>query len=209
MMEFVTAALTPEIIENAMDYVAYRQLIDELLSEGKTTGPTQTEALLNHTRMNVQRMNRIDKHITLQPETLLALDAVRKPLLWLVITEAWCGDAAQNVPVLAKMADYNPLLRLRFILRDEHPAIMDQFLTNGTRSIPKLIVLNAETLEVIDHWGPRPQLAHQMVIDMKAQGIDHDTFVLEVHKWYGTDKTITLQKEITAKLPSWTAAAEA
>jgi len=188
-----------------MTYEAYRSLIDELLRENKTTGSNQSEGMLNYTKMNVQRMNRIDKHWGLEQSTLDLLHTIHKPMLWLVLTEAWCGDAAQNLPIIQKMAEVSEHIQLRMLLRDEHPALMDQFLTNGTRSIPKLIVVNPHTLEVISSWGPRPEPAHQMVKDMKAQGISHDEYAEAVHKWYAQDKGITLQAEFRELIPAWQA----
>jgi hypothetical protein len=200
-----TLFLEPRMIASALPYAAYRLLIDGLLAENKTTGSDQSEAMLNYTRMNVQRMNRIDKHWGLEKNTLELLHTVHQPMLWLVLTEAWCGDAAQNLPIIQKMAEVSEHIQLRMLLRDEHPALMDQFLTNGTRSIPKLIVVNPHTLEVISSWGPRPEPAHQMVKDMKAQGISHDEYAEAVHKWYAQDKGITLQAEFRELIPAWQA----
>lgn len=205
-MEIQSSPITPEIIKNALDYGQYRQLIDTLLSADKTTGPVQDASRLQHSRMNVQRMNRIDKHVELLPAMQHLLLENKRPMLWLVLTEAWCGDAAQNLPVFAKMAAIQPNITLRFILRDENLDIMDQFLTRSTRSIPKVIVLDPESLQVLGEWGPRPLIADQMVQALKASGMPHDDYILEVHKWYGTDKTASLQKELMEQIPAWTAA---
>lgn len=205
-MEIHASPITSEIIENALDYGQYRQMIDTLLAADLTTGPNQTEALLQHSRMNVQRMNRIDKHIALLPALAEIITNNQRPMIWLVLTEAWCGDAAQNLPVFAKMAALQPNIQLKFILRDENPAIMDQFLTRSTRSIPKVIALDAINLAVLGHWGPRPAEADIMVQSLKASGMAHDDYVLEVHKWYGSNKTLALQNELIAQIPAWTAA---
>jgi len=204
-MEIQSAPITIEIIENALDYVQYRQMIDTLLAENRTTGPDQSESRLQHSRMNVQRMNRIDKHITLTPELEKLILANHRPMIWLVLTEAWCGDAAQNLPVFAKIAAIQPNIQLRFILRDENPEIMDQFLTRGTRSIPKVIILEPDTLNLLGQWGPRPAEADILVQELKASGMPHDDYILEVHKWYGVNKTLSLQKELLEQIPAWTA----
>ncbi len=203
-----TLFLEPRMIASALPYAAYRLLIDGLLAENKTTGSDQSEAMLNYTRMNVQRMNRIDKHWGLEKNTLELLHSVHQPMLWLVLTEAWCGDAAQNLPMIHKMASVSEHIQLRMLMRDEHIPLMDQFLTNGTRSIPKLLVVNPIKLEVISSWGPRPAPAHQMVKDMKAQGISHDEYAEAVHKWYAQDKGVTLQEEFRALIPAWQARLE-
>ena len=73
-----------------------------------------------------------------------------------MIAEDWCGDASSTVPVLAKLADAVPGLELRVILRDQHPEVMDRYLTNGSRSIPIVIALDEQFRE-LGHWGPRPR----------------------------------------------------
>lgn len=204
-MEIQHSPITRQIIENALDYTQYRQMIDTLLAANLTTGQDQSEALVEYSRMNVQRMNRIDKHISLSPELEALVDSINRPMIWLVLTEAWCGDAAQNLPIFAKIAALQPLIQLRFILRDENPELMDQFLTRSSRSIPKVIALDPESLKVLGHWGPRPAVADALVQSLKASGMAHDDYVLEVHKWYGTDKTRALQNELLVQLPAWTA----
>jgi hypothetical protein len=200
-----TLFLEPSLIASALPYEKYRSHIDDLLRENKTTGTNQSEGMLNYTRMNVQRMNRIDKHWELEQHTIDLLKSVQKPMLWLILTEAWCGDAAQNLPVIQKMAVESQHIQMLMLLRDEHHQLMDQFLTNGTRSIPKLIVVNPNTLEVLASWGPRPEPAHQMVKEMKAKGISHDEYAEAVHKWYAQDKGVTLQAEFRALIPTWQA----
>lgn len=108
--------------------------------------------MLKHTKMNVTRMNRLDKRASIAPELVDKIKSL-PPQTWTVITEAWCGDAAQNLPWIKKMSDINPDINLNVVLRDENLELMDQFLTNGGRSIPKLIISNAED-EVIHDWGP-------------------------------------------------------
>src|SRR6476659_6576681 len=73
----------------------------------------------------------------------------------LVIAEDWCGDASNTVPIIARFAASVPGFELRVIMRDQHPEVMDQYLTNGSRSIPIIIVLD-EAFQEIGHWGPRP-----------------------------------------------------
>ncbi len=186
--------LDKSIWENAMDYPTYRQLIDTLLTQSKTTGTHQSPELVNYTRLNQQRMQRIELHSQLNQQTIAAIQTL-PDTVWLVLSEGWCGDAAQNLPYIHKMASVNPKINLRIILRDEHPEIMDRFLTNGSRSIPKLIWIHPATGEVLSQWGPRPTIAQQMVLEMKAQGIPHDEYVKAVHAWYAKDKGEQIQKE--------------
>ena len=194
------------ITENAMTYPDYRAMIDQLFSEGKTTGDNHSEAMLNYTKLNIARMRRLDKKSRLSEDIIDDLKKNEKSLTWLVITEAWCGDAAQVIPVLHQMAEASEHINLKLILRDENLDIMDAFLTNGARSIPVLIILDAVTNEVLRSWGPRPMEVQQMVMDAKAKAAATDdaeeSKIIwgEAKKnsqlWYAKDKTLSIQREI-------------
>lgn len=188
-----------------MTYDAYRQLTDELLAQGKTTGENHSEAMIHYTQLNVARMNRLDKTTRLLEATREQLQHVNRPMIWLTLTEAWCGDAAQIIPVLQKIAGASELVELRLILRDEHPEIMNAFLTNGGRSIPKVILLDAQTLDVLGSWGPRPAVVQEMVMaaradmealtDKEAKKERYQELTAAAQKWYAKDKTQSIQEE--------------
>lgn len=204
MSETILQTITPEVIDQAMDYSEYRSMIDELFEQDKTTGTNHSEAMVHYTKMNVQRMNRLDKQIDLSDSLIEELDQVDNNWVWLVLTEAWCGDAAQNVPAMAKMAAQNGNISLRFILRDEHLNIMDKYLTNGGRSIPKLICLDADTLEEIGTWGPRPAEIQQKAMEWKDDpDISKEQWAEKLHKWYANDKTRQIQSEFEELIPQW------
>lgn len=196
------------VVDTAMPYQAYRQLTGKLLAANKTTGNNHSEAMLHYTRMNALRMERLDKKTVLAAETIEKLASLERPMVWLVITEAWCGDAAQIVPVLDKMAKVNDKIDLRFILRDEHLDIMDAFLTDGARSIPKIILLDAKTLEVLGDWGPRPAKLQAILLpeiqamkemtDKAARKARYDELSTATQKWYNKDKTVSIQREFLA-----------
>jgi hypothetical protein len=142
-------------------------------------------------------MHRLDKTMQLTPEVAQQLEQLATDFLWVVLAETWCGDAAQVLPVLDKMASHTDKIELRVILRDEHPAVMDLFLTNGTRSIPKLIIIDKISGEVIGDFGPRPQGAKQLILDYKAtHGVVDETAKTELQKWYLQDKGVSIQNEI-------------
>ncbi len=186
--------------EKAYTYEGYRALIDQLFAEGKTTGENHNEAMLHYTKMNILRMNRLEKTTQLSENLAEVLCHVETPQLWVVLTEAWCGDAAQSLPVIQLAAQYNEHISLRLLLRDENPEVMDAYLTNGTRSIPKLIVLDAASLAEKGTWGPRPKAAQAIVDHHKANGSPHDVYVTEVQKWYVQNKTADIQLEIAELL---------
>ncbi len=197
--------ITAGHLAKALTYTEYRNLIAGLLKEGKTTGPQQHPKLIQFTELNTYRMSRLDKTMLLKESLVQQLEALTQPWIWLVLTEAWCPDSAQNIPVLAKMAEVSPLVELKMLLRDENPDIMDQYLTNGSRSIPKLICLKENTLEEVGTWGPRPATVQRMVLEHKAdpQGVSHDEFLASVQLWYTKDKGLTLQQEFEELLPIW------
>jgi hypothetical protein len=193
-----------QLIEGAMRYESYLQLIQRLLAEGKTTGPNQSEELTFYTQLNLKRMQRLDKTIKLTAELEEAIHNWKTPIVWLVITEAWCGDAAQNIPFLNKIAEANPQISLALVLRDEHPALMDAYLTNGTRSIPKLVCLSADNYHEIGTWGPRPQTAQALIMDLKKElNLSKEEYIERVHAWYAKDKTMSMQNEFVHLLNNW------
>ncbi len=183
-------------LQNSLSYTAYRQLINELLAEGKSTGTTENPDYLQFSELNKSRMNRLDK-------TLKVLENHRQRLLklssnytWLVISEGWCGDAAQILPVLNKMAEVSENIDLKIVIRDENLELMDQFLTNGNRAIPMLLILDAE-MNVVNQWGPRPLTATQMVQDYKTKyGLLDADFKIQLQTWYNDNKGIEIQNEV-------------
>ena len=147
------AVIKESHIKAGMSYEEYRGLIEQLLLGGKTTGENQSSGMIEYTRLNVQRMNRLDKKVVLNEALLMELRKLHSDWYWVVLTEAWCGDAAQNIPILAKIADATPRIKMKLILRDEDPEIIDHYLTNGSKSIPKLICLNQDDLSEVGTWG--------------------------------------------------------
>jgi thioredoxin family protein len=191
--------ITPDHIARGMTYAQYNKLLNDLVAQGKTTGGNQSEEYVHYGKLNVQRMHRLDKTVELIPELKEALAKISESYTWLALTEGWCGDAAQNLPILHAIEKECPNIQLVLLLRDENLDVMDQYLTGSSRSIPKVICLKKETvnnsLEEIFVWGPRPEAAQGMMLDLKNNNASHDERVLTVQKWYNADKTISTQKE--------------
>ena len=186
-----------QALENSFSYSEYRNEVTSLIAEGKSTGHTQTEDLLKYSELNETRMNRLEKTIQILDDVQHKLQNLDKNYIWLVLSEGWCGDAAQIVPIIHKMAETSDKIDLRIALRDDNDDLMQQFLTNGGKAIPKLIVLDSATLEVVFDWGPRPQGAKQLILDYKAaHGVVDETAKIELQKWYLHDKGISIQNEI-------------
>ena len=141
-------------------------------------------------------MNRWDRTIELDDDLVEKLKAVPCPVNWLLLSEGWCGDASQNVPFLNKMAEASPNIKLRILLRDEHLDIMDQYLTNGGRAIPKLIVLG-EGMNEVGTWGPRPaEIQEKVHLEKHENGMNSEDIGKMVQKWYAKDKGATIEKEM-------------
>lgn len=190
-------SIIKESLDQSFSYEEYRNLLTNLLKVGKTTGNDQSEAMIHYAELNEARLHRLDKTMQVTDEVQLKLEQLTKEYLWLVITEGWCGDAAQILPIINKMALVSDKVELRIILRDDNEEVMNMFLTNGTKSIPKLIIIDKESGEVINHFGPRPQGAKQLILDYKAEhGVVDETAKIELQKWYLHDKGVSTQNEI-------------
>jgi len=179
-------------------YLEYRKLIADLLKDGKSTAVEQTEERTHYSELNETRMHRLDKTIKITEENSAKLKILNKSYLWLVLTESWCGDAAQILPVLNKMAlESNKKIELKLALRDENEELMNHFLTNESKAIPKLIILDKTTGNVLENWGPRPQGAIDLIENYKEKfGVIDKTAKTELQLWYLHDKGLSTQNEI-------------
>lgn len=195
---------TTLIKNHSLTYKEYEEFVSECAACGKTSGPSTPEHIAA-TKLNAQRMRRITQQCEINEELKKIISAIKRPVQWVIIAETWCGDGAQNIPALAKMAELNSLIEMKIILRDENPEYMDLFLTNGSRAIPKLICTDKISGETAGIWGPRPARIQQMVVDYKKQfpGVPHDEFVKNLHTWYAKDKTASLQAEFIDVLKQW------
>ena len=182
--------LVIQSLDGAIDYYDYRSLVEENVVNGTSIGPERNEALTNYTLLNHARMKRLDKTIKIQREIQEKFKSFNGDQTWLVITESWCGDAAQSMPVMNHLAELSSAIDLKVVLRDENPELMYAFLTDGTLSIPKLIVFDNKTQEVVTDWGPRPSIPTQLVKDYKAvHGKLSAEFKQDLQVWYNRDKS--------------------
>ncbi|MDO5607863.1 MAG: thioredoxin family protein [Capnocytophaga sp.] len=187
---------TKQIIEESLlrsiSYETYRSLISQLVAEGRSSGPVQSDELIAYTAINEKRMNRLDKIIKIQEDKAEFFANYKKKVTFLVITESWCGDAAQIVPVINKISQLSPIINTKIVFRDENEALMNLYLTNGGKAIPIVVILDGEN-NVITHWGSRPSTATRMVEDYKAKhGKLTPEFKEDLQKWYNQDKGVTI-----------------
>ena len=148
-----------------------------------------------YTKLNMYRSNRIEKNYTVTDELKMEVAKIKEPQLWMIITESWCGDSAQNLPYIAKIAVLNSNIDLRIILRDSNPEIMDLYLTNGTRSIPILVAFDAAGNEKFK-WGPRPGEVQALIKQWRSDGIVKPELYEKLHLWYSKNKGKNIEEEM-------------
>lgn len=193
---------TEKITSQIYNFEEYLHLVKALVAEGKSTGPDQSEEIVYYTGLNLVRMERILKVSSINEELSATIQALEQDYRFVVLTEAWCGDAAQIVPIFYFIENASHgKITLELLLRDENLTLMDQHLTNGGRSIPKLIVYNAKD-EVVATWGPRPQVLTDYMQQLKEEneGMEFAKLVEKIQLWYAKDRTLSVQKELTELL---------
>jgi Thioredoxin len=198
--EKAQSTLFLEALKNAISYSKYRGLVVNHAANGTSTGDEQTEALIEYTQLNNARMRRLDKTLKVPEAIIERFQNFKENQIWLVLTESWCGDAAQSLPAMNKVAELTNNIDFKIILRDEHPELMNAFLTNGSRSIPKLILFDNEQQKIVVSWGPRPSKATQMVATYKTEhGVLTPEFKKDLQVWYTLDKGQNILEDL-AKL---------
>lgn len=197
-LQIDVTSLIKENISKGINYQEYRELVAQHVEKGTSTGPNQSDDLSNYTLLNHSRMKRLDKTTKVSEEFEEKFKNYTNKVTWLVITESWCGDAAQNIPVINKLAELNSGIDLKLVLRDENPELMNSFLTNGAMAIPKLIAFDEDSEKVIGTWGPRPSIATNMVKEYKeAHGKLTPEFKKDLQVWYNKDKGVNTLEDLS------------
>jgi len=176
---------------NWSDYIEY---FNEVLEGKIKTTPYDDAHFMEYTKLNISRMNRWLKQGVLNEELVIKLKEISAPQNWVLITEPWCGDAAHIVPFFYLLSNVNPLISLEIQLRDTNSEI-ENYLTNGSKSVPKFIVRNKQN-EDLYTWGPRPVAAQNHFMHLKAQGLPLDQQKMGLQQWYNIDKGESLQQEL-------------
>lgn len=173
----------------------YNQLFTRILENEITTEPYTDSAYINYVKLNKSRMERWLKKVEIPDAIQAKIKQIDKAQTWILLTEPWCGDAAHNTPFIALLAALNPLIELKIVLRDSNLELMDKYLTNRGRAIPKLLIEDL-TNGTIKTWGPRPKKAQDLMLDLKAKGLDKEAIHHELQKWYNEDKGMGVMEEI-------------
>ncbi|WP_397364450.1 thioredoxin family protein [Olleya sp. R77988] len=191
--------LLKDSLKNSKSYQDYRTLVTDLVENKSTTGPNKEEAYVNYTMLNNRRMKRWDKTLKIEESIQTHIKNKKIDQTWVVLTESWCGDAAHVMPAINKVAELNDGIDFKVVLRDENLPLMNQFLTNGGMSIPKLILIDNTTNEVVNTFGPRPSKATNLVNDYKAKhGSLTPEFKEDLQQWYNKDKGQTAVTDLVA-----------
>lgn len=189
-------------IAKSISYADYQATGQALFAENKTSPTDVAPAapkMLEYTNLNFARMSRLDKTIKIGAPLQAVISQIKKPIVLLVIAEVWCGDAAQNLPMLAKMADAAANIELKIVWRDSNLPLIDAYPTRGGRAIPKVIVVDAQSYQELAVWGARPAAAQALVDAHKADPQEsYEDFVKSLHLWYTKDKTAGQQSEFQA-----------
>ncbi len=202
--------IQPQHLKNAYTYSGFKHLVEQLLKESKATSGND-DKLVDYSKLNLQRMKRLEKQVELLPAIKKQLDALQQDWYWVVFGEGWCGDVAQNLPIIAKITNATSHISLQILLRDQHSHLMDHYLTNGGKAIPKLVCINQDNMKELGTWGPRPAPIQKEVMRIKgekeAAQATKDEYVEElhkkIHKWYAQDQGKTIQKELASLIKQW------
>jgi hypothetical protein len=138
------------------------------------------ESTENQAQMEGERLA-----LALEPQTVAALGALPRPVHVIAIAEDWCGDVVRHAPVLQRIAEAAPNLRVRYIRREQWPGVFARFLTNGGEAIPKFVFLNDAFVEC-GSWGPMPDACRELIARGKACG-DVGAARKKVHGFYEAD----------------------
>ncbi len=199
-------SVTPYALLKKAEKMSYQEYRERIAAQDDTGPPDDEKAVSyrKYTSLNIQRMSRLDKTTKPTERIKEVVGGLQREYLVTTLTEGWCGDAAQNIPVLEKIAELSDKIETSYVLRDQHLELMDEFLTGGGRAIPKAIIQDKETGNIVATWGPRPEAAQRMVAEYKALNEEdrqaYSEFVVEVQKWYAKDRTQSFQAEWAALL---------
>jgi len=177
-----------QIIENGCSYDEYIKIFEKEIGNLNSKEAEQK-------KLNYHRTLRLHKTLQISELTKALIKRIENIQLWMIITETWCGDSAQNIPIIAELAKLNPLIELKIILRDTNLNIMDHFLTNNSKSIPKLVAFDKDGNQLFQ-WGPRPKEAQSLVLNARENQIPKDEYMVSLHKWYASDRGKTTEQEI-------------
>ncbi len=201
--------ITQDVIDGAMDYATYVAMVKQLVEGYRTAGSEGRDIKHQMTGVNYETILDLERSVILEKETINLLQRQHSELVWVFITEPWCLDSANALPVIHKMAELNSNIELKIVLKSAPPYIIESFPTNNSLSTPKTISLDKFSLITWGTWGPRPEPLQAIVRiwlkDMSKEEKEGDSFqVLHYQKlireWFKRDATKTMQAEMVKSL---------
>jgi hypothetical protein len=189
--------MNTEIAKNTATWEDYLSAFEHLLNSDNHSAPYTNPAYLDYVKLNHSRQKRWLKTGVLNQEIIAEVKKINIAQTWYIITEPWCGDAAHSIPFLKLISEHNPLITVKIVWRDTPPLLIEDYLTNGGKSVPKLVVRDAEENDLFT-WGPRPEPCQKVYLEMKERNAPFEEQKVVLQNWYNTDKGLTLQKELLA-----------
>lgn len=178
-----------------MTFEEYLNYFEQIILNPEQYPVYQDENYYNYSKLNWSRTNRWLNKFEPNDELKALISSIQEPQTWIIITEPWCGDAAHSVPQLINMVENNANIKVDIQLRDEEPFVIENYLTNGGKSIPKLIIRDANNNDLAV-WGPRPQKLQELYLFWKEEGVEFNAMKESLQKWYNEDKGVEIQNDI-------------
>ena len=165
-----------------------KDLEDEILSDNNLEFKPYYE-------LNKKRMERMVNTYRVQEAQMKEFKELNYSGKLLIITEGWCGDAAQSLPVIYRF--FKKFLEIKIVYRDQNEDLMNQYLTNDSKSIPIVLILN-EDKEVVAHWGPRPEFGNELFRHYKnnEETYPKEKLMEDMQMAYNKDKGVAIIDEM-------------
>jgi len=182
-----------------MNWEAYWGYFNEILEREDQVAPYDNPDYLDYTKLNASRQKRWEKRGIILDELKEKLSSLKEPQHWTLITEPWCGDASHISPFIYLLSQLSDKISLDIVLRDDGNDMINQYLTNGGKAIPILVVRDADNNDLF-HWGPRPAEAQTLYWDLKNDpSKTWDAQKVPLQQWYNSNKGVHIQEELLAK----------
>jgi len=178
-----------------MNIQEYEAQFDDILEGRNTTAPYDDPDYIHYVKMNQKRASRLTRKGRMLPKLEELIKNIDVDMHWLLITEPWCGDAAHCHPFISRYAALNERITLEIQNRDAPNSEIDKYLTNGGKSIPMLIVRDANGQDLFT-WGPRPKETQAMYLDLKGKEVAWPDILKELQLWYNKNKGVMMQEEL-------------
>ena len=185
---------TKEKINDLLNIDQYQSFFEKVATKEVIEAPYDDEFYFNYTEANFKRRASVAKKVELNKKLYNELDNTTSAWTWVLITEPWCGDASFIQPIIEAICLAGEI-DLKIALRDKQEDIMNAYLTNGGKSIPKLVVLDKDLKELFT-WGPRPvELQKEIQNLLKNNGTTDEKLKL-AHQWYRKYGNEAVQQEL-------------